>query len=96
MKLVFLATSASDLAWFRSYYAKVLPEGWDNAQSHFKKTRLALLANPRLDKPLENMPQLRELTIPRTPFSLIYYIAGQEIRVIEIWEARSQRPQEWS
>ena len=100
MKLVFLATSASDLAWIRSDYAAAFPQGRDNAQSHFKNARLALLANPQLGNPLEKMQQLRELTIVRTLFSLVYYlvfsIAEQEIRIIRIWDGRSKRPPEWS
>ena len=60
------------------------------AKDHYRKTRLALLANPLLGRPIENTPNIRELIVPQTPFSWVY-LEGDEIRVIRIWDGRRKR-----
>ena len=95
MNIVFLASATPDLQWFRLYYNGVFADGRSNAQTHFRKARLGLLANPYLGQLLENTPAMRELAIPRTPFALVYYVSGQEIRIVRLWDGRSQRPQQW-
>ena len=95
MKIVFLASAAADLTWFRSYYNGVFPEGRGKAQAHFRKARQGLVTNPQPGRALESPPGMRELIITKTPFSLIYYLSGQQIRIVRLWDGRSQRPEEW-
>ena len=95
MKLVFPASTVPDLIWFRMYYTSVFPMGSAKAKDHYRKTRLALLANPLLGRPIENTPNIRELIVPQTPFSWVYYLEGDEIRVIRIWDGRRKRPVDW-
>lgn len=90
MKFVFLASAKPDLRWFKRYYAVSFPEGRRNADAQFLKTRELLMANPQIGHPLENLAGAREYSIPRTPFSFIYRVAGDAIVVLRVLDGRSE------
>jgi hypothetical protein len=69
MRLVYLVSSADDLAWIRRYYASVFPAGKDNAAEQFRKMRAILLSNLGIGKSIGFGEAIRELHIPKTPFS---------------------------
>lgn len=67
-KVVFLESTVQDLKWFRHYCRVVFSEGADKAGVHFKAAIATLEANPYVSKPSEPTHDVRELSIPRTPF----------------------------
>jgi plasmid stabilization system protein ParE len=92
VKIIFRATANADIKWFRRYYVSVFPDGAKQAKIHYNQTCSTLLAHPFVGHPLEAETPLRELVIPRTNFSFVYYIVDDEIIVIRILDARAERP----
>ncbi len=88
MKVVFLESAARDLQWFRHYYRTVFPEGGSKAGKHFKAMIQTLSANPYAGHPNDTWPDVRELSIPRTPFLLIYRVTRTQIEVLRLWATR--------
>ena len=95
MRIVFLRSARSDLDWFRDYYSRIFREGGKNAATRYKATKKALAAYPAIGQESDE-PGLRELPIPKTPFSIIYRITDSEIQVLRLWDQRSQRPDSWT
>lgn len=88
MKVIFLASTVQDLKWFRHYYRAVFSEGSEKAGAHFKAAIATLSANPYVGKPSEPTPDVRELSIPRTPFTIIYRVTPLQIEVLRLWDTR--------
>jgi len=88
MKLVFLESTAQDLQWFRHYYRSVFPHGGSRARAHFKAALRTISENPYAGRPSETFADVRELTIPRTPFQLIYRVTATRIEVLRLWDSR--------
>jgi plasmid stabilization system protein ParE len=91
MRAVYLKRALHDLLWWREYYEKVFPEGKDKAEKQFDKTIAMLLGNPYLGHPTDE-PGVREFSIPRMPFSLIYRIDGEVLRIARVADQRSKWP----
>jgi plasmid stabilization system protein ParE len=92
VKIIFRATASADIKWFRKYYVSVFPEGAKQAKIHYNQTYSTLLAHPFVGHSLDAETPLRELVIPRTNFSFVYYVVDDEIIVIRILDARAKRP----
>lgn len=92
MNLIFLPSTKGDLRWFRRYYSTVFPEGGVGAKAQLLKARQLLLTYPQVGHIIEGEAPMRELPIPRTSFSLVYFIDGQNIVVIRLFDNRSERP----
>jgi addiction module RelE/StbE family toxin len=88
MKVVFLESAAQDLMWFRHYYRAIFPGGGPKAGEHFKAAIRTVSANPFADHPNDTWSDVRELTIPRTPFVLIYRVTDTQIEILRLWDAR--------
>ena len=88
MRIVFLEDAARDIQWFRYYYQSVFPEGSVKARAALKAAQMTLAANPYAGHPSGIRPDLRELTIPRTPFSVIYRVTPTQIEVLRLWDGR--------
>ncbi len=88
MKIVFLESCAPDLAWFRFYDQSVFPEGSRRAGQQFKALQATLAANPYAGHPSDTGRAVREITIPRTPFTLIYRVTPLQIEVLRLWDTR--------
>ncbi|MCE0506640.1 MULTISPECIES: type II toxin-antitoxin system RelE/ParE family toxin [unclassified Roseivivax] len=88
MKIVFLEDAARDIQWFRYYYVSVFPEGSAKARAHLKAIQQTLAANPYAGHPSELHADLRELSIPRTPFTLIYRVTATRIEILRLWDNR--------
>lgn len=86
MRLVYLPSTAHDLIWLRTYYAKVFPEGAKKAREEIKRAERLLQDHPFAGERFDN--DLRELLIPRTPFAMIYRVAGNRIEILEIQDVR--------
>ena len=88
MKLVFLPSTAQDIAWFRYYYRSVFPAGDRNARQHLKAMQELLAANPYIGHPSPGHDGVRELHVTKTPFSLIYRVTETRIEVLRLWDER--------
>ena len=88
MKIVFLASTVRDLKWFRHYYRAVFAEGSEKAGAHFRAALATLSANPHAGRRSEPEMEVRELSIPRTPFIIIYRVTPLQIEVLRLWDTR--------
>ncbi len=92
MKIVFRRSCLADLAWFRSYYETVFPEGQNSAKAHYRQACLMLATNPQIGRAMEFEPRIKELVIARTPFSFVYTIGQAEIVILRVLDNRAERP----
>lgn len=88
MLLVFLPSTARDLEWFRYYYNSVFPDGDVKAKQHFRATKQLLAENPYIGRAVGGYDDVRELVIPRTPFTVIYRVNVDQIEVLRVWDRR--------
>ena len=88
MKIVFLEDAAQDIRWLRFYYQSVFPEGVSKARANLKAIQKTLAANPFAGQPSETRKDVRELSIPRTPFLLIYRVTPDQIEILRLWDTR--------
>jgi toxin ParE1/3/4 len=96
LKFKFRPTALDDLEWFAKYYGSVFPEGSKAARVRFRQSKLSILKYPSIGHEIGEGTPLRELIIPRTPFSLVYYVEGHDIAVIRLLDNRAQRPAEFT
>jgi plasmid stabilization system protein ParE len=87
MRVVYLMRALRDLIWWREYYERVFPEGKDNAYRQYERTIGLLLDNPNIGHPTTKTG-LRRFSIPRMPFSLLYRIDGDMLRVARVLDQR--------
>lgn len=88
MKLVYLPSTVADLGWFRVYYTEIFPDGLKRAQKQFRIVEQLLRENPRIGRNTE-FPNVRELNIAKTPFSIIYRLTPKRIEILHIWDSRA-------
>lgn len=88
MKVVFLESTTRDIQWFRYYYQSVFPEGNAKARTQLRAIQALLAANPYAGHPSETRKTVRELSIPRTPFTLIYRVTETQIEILRLWDNR--------
>jgi plasmid stabilization system protein ParE len=88
MKNVFLASTVQDLKWLRHYYRAVFSEGSEKAGAHFRAAMATISANPYAGRRIEPQTEARELSIPRTPFVIIYRVTPLQIEVLRLWDTR--------
>ena len=79
-----------DLRWFRAYYRNAFPQGKRSAQQLYLQTLETLLDNPKIGRSVEDFPGAREFTIQKTPFSFIYFIEENELRIVRVFDQRSE------
>jgi len=91
MRIVYLAPAVRDIAWFRYYYRAVFPNGDKNARNQLKQIQSLLAANPQMGRKSEDHTSVRELHIPRTPFSLVYRVTAEQIEILRLWDERQGR-----
>lgn len=90
MKIVYLPSCRDDLLWMRKYYEQVFPDGQAKAKAQFQNIKNTLLKNPYIGH-LTDIDSVREMVIPKVPFSFIYRIKGEQIQVLRIWDERQGR-----
>lgn len=88
MKLTYSRTARSDLAWYRVYYRSVFSSGSVRAARQFQRTIDHLLANPFIGHPIGD-EGMREFSIPKMPFSIIYRVLEDRIEIARIWDQRA-------
>ncbi len=87
MKLAYSETARADLAWFRTYYRLIFAAGATKATNQLKRTIANLIANPYIGHPVGDS-DLREYSIPRTPFCIIYRVVDDCIEIGRVWDQR--------
>lgn len=87
MKLIFLASTRDDLAWFEEYYRDVFRAGADRATRQFSKATKTLSDHPYLGRPLKN-DRLRSYSVPRIPFTIVYRVTDEQIEIVRVWDQR--------
>lgn len=95
MKFEYRKEAIRDLEWFKTYYSAVFPSGAKNARRHHQSIRTTLLLHPQIGHPVKAGAIIRELVIPRTPFSMVYYVSGEKIIVLRVLDSRTERPVEF-
>ncbi|MCQ0090504.1 type II toxin-antitoxin system RelE/ParE family toxin [Roseovarius sp. M141] len=88
MKIVFLESATQDIQWLRYYYQSVFPEGGAKARAQIKAIQTTLAANPYIGRRSDTREMVRELSIPRTPFTLIYRVMPSQIEILRLWDTR--------
>lgn len=87
MKITYLPKALDDLRWFRKYYRQVFPAGNKNGAARYLACIRALQENPSLGKPASGKSRL--LAVPRTPFSVIYFVRDGDICITRVFDNRS-------
>lgn len=88
MRTEFLEDTAQDIQWLRYHYRSVLPEGSAKARANLIAIQKTLAADPYACHPSDARENERELSIPRTPFTLIYGVAPTRIEILGLWDTR--------
>ncbi|WP_269140747.1 type II toxin-antitoxin system RelE/ParE family toxin [Oryzicola mucosus] len=88
MKVVFLPSSSKSVRWFSRDYRSVFPEGRGKARARMRRALELISDNPQIGHVVEDAEQ-REFSIPKTPFPLIYRIAGEQIEILRVWDGRA-------
>ena len=83
MKIIYVESAYLDLDWYRKYYAVVFPAGRKNAAKHYMHAVTNLQQNPMIGQAIEGT-SARKLVINRTPFTIIYRVYQNEIRVYRV------------
>ena len=91
MKLVFLPSTRADLAWMRAYYTRVFPDGSRRAAEQYRRACAIVRDHPSVGHAVDDIPDVRELSIPGTPFSFIYRLMEDRIEVLRVWDQRGDR-----
>ena len=90
MELVYLKSARDDLIWMRHYYEAIFPEGRVKAQNQFRSVEKLLLANPFIGHETHR-EDVREFSIPNTPFSFIYRATNTQLQILRVWDERGDR-----
>jgi plasmid stabilization system protein ParE len=88
MRIVFLESAARDIQWFRYYYQSIFPEGSAKARAQIMAIQATLAANPYAGHPSDTGNNVREFSIPRTPFVVFYRVMSTQIEVLRLWDSR--------
>ncbi|WP_366141046.1 type II toxin-antitoxin system RelE/ParE family toxin [uncultured Ruegeria sp.] len=79
---------ARDIQWFRYYFTSVFPAGSERARAQLKAIQLTLAANPYAGNQSDTRRDIRELSVPRTPFTLIYRVMPTQIEILRLRDTR--------
>ena len=90
MRIVYLESARDDLLWARRHYEEIFAEGHKHAQRQFHRAQEILASNPLIGH-VTHRDDVREFSIPRTPFALIYRVREHRIEVLRIWDERRGR-----
>lgn len=88
MKIVFVPSAIRDIGWFRHYYTAVFPAGDKKAQQNLRSIQTLLATNPYIGTPSREHDGVRQLRVPKTPFTLIYRVTEVQIEILRLWDER--------
>lgn len=90
MNIVYLKKAIQDLEWFKIYYKNIFPEGIIQAQKQFFSIESLLKENPYIGH-ITDIKEVREISIPKIPFSFIYRVKENRIEILRVWDERQER-----
>ncbi|WP_185984042.1 type II toxin-antitoxin system RelE/ParE family toxin [Aureimonas mangrovi] len=90
MKVVFLPGAVRDLCWFRRYYEEIFRDGARRAGDHYRKALQALETMPHIGHPTP-FGDVREFSIPRTPFAILCRLREDRIEIMRVIDERALR-----
>jgi plasmid stabilization system protein ParE len=88
MRILYLPTSRRDAAWLFHYSERIFPQGATRAFERILVAESLLLDNPYAGRPLQRL-RARRLTVPRTPFFILYRVAEDRIEILRVPDSRS-------
>ena len=88
MNIVYLDSTKSDLAWYRTYYSSIFPAGAGRAAAGYMKAITTLMDHPLVGRIVAD-GSTRRFPIRHTPFSIFYRVTEQSIEVVRIWDQRA-------
>lgn len=88
MRLLYLPSSRRDVAWLLHYCERIFPEGAARALERILTAESLLLDNPYAGRPVQRLGA-RRLTVPRTPFFLLYRVGEDRIEILRVPDSRS-------
>ncbi len=91
MKIVYLETTAPGLRWMRRYYQEQPQLNSDRVFSNFDAAKDRLREEPFAGHPFDDFDQVRELSISRSPFTILYTHRDDTIYIIDIRDTRGLR-----
>lgn len=89
MKLRYLPEARRDAVWWRIYFKRSFPQGAGKAAQYLRVSEQVLKDNPQIGVKLD-IRDLRKLSIPRTPFALIYRLTDDAIEIVRLYDMRQQ------
>ncbi len=84
MQIIWEQDALSDLTELRKYIAQFNPSAADKLGSKIIKTANLLIENPLLGK-VGKLYETRELVIPNTSYTLIYYCQPSALTILRIF-----------
>jgi len=88
MRIVFLPSMVRDIQWFRHFHQSVFAVGSARARAQLRAVQTVLAANLYAGHPGDTGLEVRELSILRTPFTLIDRVMPDRIEVLRLWDMR--------
>lgn len=64
----------------RTYYTNIFPDGAKRAAEQYRRVCEVIRENPLIGHPVDGMVEVREFSIPRTPFSVVFKLTEGEHR----------------
>lgn len=91
MKLVFLQTAQSGLRWMKRYYREQTQLDAQRVFASFDAVLDRLTAEPFAGHPFDDFEHVRELSIARSPFSILFTHREDTVYVIDVRDQRGLR-----
>ena len=88
MRIVFRPRAAADLRWLRRYGARFFPHGREAGLRRFEAVQRLLRERPEAGHPT-GVADVREASIPLTPFTVLYRVRDQGIEVLRVRDERA-------
>ena len=89
MNVVYLPSSLPDVAWVRKYYTEVFPEGAKHANKQIRKAEALIVLQPGIGRDADASKSAQLYVIPKTPFTFIYRVKGENLEIMRILDERS-------
>lgn len=88
--------AVQDLARLRAFLQPHQPAAAQRAAARIKEAAAMLLEHPALGRPVEDLPEFRDLFIPfgKAGYVLRYRLEGQTVVVVRVWHGREEREQD--
>jgi ParE toxin of type II toxin-antitoxin system, parDE len=94
MKIRYLETAKPGLHWLKRYFQSQPQLDGASAFENFEKAKHLLKQHPQAGEQFEDFPDVREIHITRSAFSILYTCIDDTIFIIDIRDSRGLRSAE--